>query len=220
MQYSKEQRIHIFAERVAIHGDNYSDAVRVAYPHSKKWTKHTVHVRASKFAKTDEVEIRINELRKLANKKIKAKFNKTLNDTLVELVNIGWFNPKDLINEDGSMRDVKDIPENTMRALAQVEYGQMNKVDGSGEITGNVTYITKYAPVNKNQALKQIMDYQIAEFDKPPEDDEFVEQDPVQLARRVISLIYAAKQKLDQIGIKHDRENQTSKNGKASSNAR
>ena len=119
----------------------------------------------------------------------------TVNDTLCRLKDIADFDPAELFNEDGSMRDLREVPIELRRAIKGLKTANMNKVDDSGQVVGNVTYISDYVQESKIQALNRILDFQLAE-EKPPDDDD-KETDPVQLARRVISLIYAAKQKLD-----------------------
>ena len=116
MPYPKEQKLQIFSERVAIHGDNYSDAFRAANPDSKIWTKATVNNRASLYAKTDEVQVRIQQLKAKAKQKLIRKFDMTLTDTLADLVNFARFDPMDLFNENGTVKDIKDIPQSARRA--------------------------------------------------------------------------------------------------------
>ena len=56
MSYSKEERIQIFVEAIALHGETQTDAYLKAYPHAEKWKRKTCGERASKLANTDKVQ--------------------------------------------------------------------------------------------------------------------------------------------------------------------
>jgi len=200
MLYSKDKRIQIFAEEIVLHGANYSDAFRKSHPHcvERNWKMKTIHNKAHEFAKSGEVQGRIEDLKFAASQRLASKFKMTLDDTLTALVNIARFDPIDLFNENGTVKDIKDIPQHTRRALIGLELGTINQVDAvvdGVEIVKPVTFIQKYRQESRIQALGKILDYQLGELDRLPEDDEIVEEtDLMQLARRILHLVYKAHQ--------------------------
>jgi len=197
MTYCREERLEIFSQAVA-NGATQSDAFRKAFPHcvEKNWKAKTIHERASRFAKSDKAQARLNDLKFAASQRLASKFKMTLDGTLTALVNIARFDPLDLFNENGTVKDIQDIPQSARRALTGLEIGVINKietVENGVEIVTPVTYIQKYKQESRIQALGKILDYQLGELDRLPEDDEIVEEtDLMQLARRILYLVYKA----------------------------
>ena len=205
MTYCREERIEVFSQAVA-NGATQSDAFRKAFPHcvEKNWKAKTIHERASRFSKSDKVQARLNALKFAASQRLASKFKITLDDTLTALVNIARFDPIDLFNENGTVKDIKDIPQHTRRALIGLELGTINQVDAvvdGVEVVRPVTFIQKYRQESRIQALGKILDYQLGELDRLPEDDEIVEEtDLMQLARRILYLVYKAHQQKETRG--------------------
>mgnify|MGYP001178149317 CR=1 FL=1 len=63
----------LFAQKV-VELDNQSEALRIAYPYTRKWKEEAVWVRASSLAAKDKVKLRIADIKnRLANKEIITK---------------------------------------------------------------------------------------------------------------------------------------------------
>lgn len=76
---AKKDRIEIFC-RAIIEDKTQYEAYLLAYPNAKKWKRNTVDKAASVFAKSEEVQKRLAELRKEAEIKTAITFEKVLNE--------------------------------------------------------------------------------------------------------------------------------------------
>ena len=79
---------------------------------------------------------------------IQANTQVTIERTLKELARLGYSNAKNLLDDNGNMKAVKDLDEDTARAIASIEVEQ--RKDGT---------VTKVKLWNKNDALKSIATY-------------------------------------------------------------
>lgn len=86
----------------------------------------------------------------LANKGVFAE--PTAQRVLQELMAIAFFDPKDLLNDDGSPRALSDIPENARRCIAGIEFA----MEGKGE---DAVTVKKIKITDKHKALENIGRY-------------------------------------------------------------
>lgn len=135
---TKQQRIEVYCQAV-FKGDSQSDAYRTAYPSSRKWKNETVHREASKFAQLPDVITRLAELRKQASDIAVVDEARVLKETS----RIAFADLRELRDEFGQFKPVKDWPDDISAAVSGIE------IDDEGR----PTKVTLY---NKNNALEKL----------------------------------------------------------------
>jgi len=112
---TKKQRVDLFAMSI-VEGSTQSDAYRKAYPSSLTWLNKTVHEKASAFAKDGKVLARVNELKEAQL----IKHSATIEKVMEKLSYVAFFNPRDLFNEDRTIRALHELPREVAAALSVV----------------------------------------------------------------------------------------------------
>lgn len=128
-----------FAQGV-VSGLSQSDAYRAAYPSCAKWQANSVHIAASALA--NKVSIRINELRDMAA----SAAMMTKADVLKEAMKMARFDPRKLLNDDGTPKGIHELDDDTAAAIQSVDI-QM----GDG-----VPSVRRYKIADKNAALEKL----------------------------------------------------------------
>lgn len=112
-----------FAQEVA-KGKTLADAYRVAYPKSKKWGEKTLHPAASKLVADYKVSTRVNDLRD----KAEVAAVVTRERLLREIGRLAFVDPRRLLHDNGSMRALHELDDDTAAAIASVEVDEYGKL--------------------------------------------------------------------------------------------
>lgn len=94
---------------------NATKAYKTAYPSCKK--DETANVNSSRLLRNAKVQSYIQERQKELQETTKI----TQQQIIEELAAIAFFNIKNIYNEDGSLKSVKDIDDKTARAISSVK---------------------------------------------------------------------------------------------------
>lgn len=113
-----------FCQKVLETG-NISDAYRESY-NASKMKPETINNKAYILSNKGEVRARIKQLQEEAEKRNEV----TIDRILKELKLISFLDPRQLFDENGDLKDVKDLPEDVARAIAEVKVEEvvMNKM--------------------------------------------------------------------------------------------
>jgi phage terminase small subunit len=136
---------------LVLSGENYAKAHEIA-GYKAKTTQARYQAVCDYFNNplvAKYVEIR----RKQIAEKIQKQTEVTILRTVTELARIGYADPKDLFDENGDLIEIKNINEDTRRAIASVEVETRNEGKGEDKQVVNTTKIKFW---NKNDALKTI----------------------------------------------------------------
>lgn len=138
-----------FARNV-VSGMTQADAYRDAYPRSKKWKQETVHNEASALMRNPHVSTRVQAGLKVAAEK--AGITKA--DVLMEAARLARFDIRRLYKEDGSLKAIHELDDETAAAIQGIE--QVEQYEGSGKDRVFVGYLHKYKIADKNAALEKL----------------------------------------------------------------
>ena len=112
-------------------GLSQAEAYRKAYPASLKWKAATVYEEASRLAADPEVRARVEELKAAAAKSTGITFERIAE----ELARLSLVDVRNLVDCAGVPRNIKDLDEDTARAVSGVEVVTVgNAVIGEGQV--------------------------------------------------------------------------------------
>lgn len=94
---------------------NATRAYKVAYPRCKK--DETANAASSRMLRNVKVQEYISE----KQKEIEERTEITQDKVIKELANIAFFNIKNIYNNNGTLKAIKDIDEETIRAISSVK---------------------------------------------------------------------------------------------------
>lgn len=94
---------------------NATRAYKVAYQRCKK--NETASVNASKLLRNTKVQEYISERMKEREERTEITQDKVIK----ELANIAFLNLKNIYNKNGSLKNIKDIDEQTIRAISNIK---------------------------------------------------------------------------------------------------
>ena len=112
-----------FAQEVA-KGKRLTDAYKVAYPKSKSWLPKSVNEKASVLASDVKVLTRIELLRE----KAEVAAVVTRERLLREIGRLAFVDPRRLLHDNGSMRALHELDDDTAAAIASVEVDEYGKL--------------------------------------------------------------------------------------------
>lgn len=138
-----------FARNV-VSGMTQADAYRDAYPRSKKWKQDTVHNEASALMRKPQVSTRVQAGLKVAAEK--AEITKA--DVLKEAARLARFDIRRLYKEDGSLKAIHELDDETAAAIQGIE--QVEQYEGTGADRVFVGYLHRYKIADKNAALEKL----------------------------------------------------------------
>jgi phage terminase small subunit len=134
-----------FAELVAA-GLNQSEAYRRAY-RAGRMKAETIHKRACELAADGKVAGRIAELRGPALEKAKVAVERTL----LEIARIAYADPRKLFREDGTLKAVHELDDETAAMVASME---REEIKVGERVVGHTRRIRLW---DKNAALEKAM---------------------------------------------------------------
>ncbi len=106
----------LFAQQLAI-GKSQSEAYRTAYPRSVAWKPESVHQKASTLTADVNVAARVAELRAAAVKRTEV----TQDMVIKELARIAFFDIRKIFNQDGTLKKVHELDDDSAAAIASIE---------------------------------------------------------------------------------------------------
>lgn len=109
-------QIELYARRLA-EGASQSAAYREAYPRSVNWKPDSVHSKASTLAADVRVAARVAELRAAAVKRTEV----TQDMVIKELARIAFFDIRKIFNQDGTLKKVHELDDDSAAAIASIE---------------------------------------------------------------------------------------------------
>lgn len=109
-------QIELYARRLA-EGASQSAAYREAYPRSVNWKPDSVHSKASTLAADARVRQRVAELRAAAVKRTEV----TQDMVIKELARIAFFDIRKIFNQDGTLKKVHELDDDSAAAIASIE---------------------------------------------------------------------------------------------------
>lgn len=139
-----------FAQLMAAGELSQVDCHRIAFA-SNKMTDKQRHEEASKLASDPKVRQRINDLRRPAIEAAQIDLTRVVK----ELVRLATFDPRKLLNEDGSPKPINELDDDTAAAVAGLDL--MEQFEGQGKDRVFVGYVKKYKIADKNAALDKLM---------------------------------------------------------------
>ena len=108
---------------------------------------------AGRLLKNTEIQKIIGEL----VEKAKTKVELTVERVLQELMSIAFLDPADLLNDDGSLKALSDMPEAARRAIGGLEV--TTRFDGPRGAEKDSVEITKVKIIDKTRTLEQLAKY-------------------------------------------------------------
>ncbi len=134
-----------FAQEV-VKGKSLAEAYRLAYPASLKWKDDSVHNKASALGRNALVKARTA----LLAKEVEKAFVIDRVTVLREIARIAFFDIRKLVNDDGTLVDLKNLDDDTAAAIAGLDVARVgNAMIGVGEIL-------KFKIADKNAALEKL----------------------------------------------------------------
>lgn len=127
---------------------NATRAYKVAYPSCKK--DETARANGSRLLTNANVQAYIEEAKKEREERTKI----TQDMVLKELAKIAFFNPKNIFNENNTLKDVIDLDDDIASVITSVE--TFEEFDGYGDDREKIGNTTKVKLADKMKALEMI----------------------------------------------------------------
>jgi phage terminase small subunit len=128
------------------------EAYKQAYD-CQNMTDKSIDENACKLAADTKVVSRLQEL----ENEFKLRNMVTVERVIAEYAKLGFFDPRNLFNDDNSPRPITDLDDDTAAALAGMDIQEV--YEGSGEDKRFVGYVKKYKLTDKKTALDSIARY-------------------------------------------------------------
>lgn len=129
---------------------NASEAYRRSY-NTAKMKPETVCRNAKGLLDDTKIAARIAELRKPIEEAVQIDLTRVVR----ELVRLATFDPRKLLNADGSPKPINELDDDTAAAVAGLD--MLEQFEGQGKDRVFVGYVKKYKIADKNAALDKLM---------------------------------------------------------------
>ena len=137
-----EQRKALFAKEFLANGGNATQAaIKAGY------SARTADQQGSRLLK----DVKVREIIEASREKALNKADLNIDRVLLEAKRLALFDPRKLFNEDGSLKPVKDLDEDTAVALAAFDAIEIG--GGNGAVLGHVRKLRFH---DKNAALEKL----------------------------------------------------------------
>lgn len=124
--------------RLVSEGQTYAEAYREAYPTSKKWKNTSVWCESSKLMTDTKVLHRVKEI----VEENQLKHHASLEEVLTEMAAWLRFDPIDMINDDGTVKAMSELPPEVRKSIASFEVVELwDRVDKQKVKTGEIRKI-------------------------------------------------------------------------------
>jgi phage terminase small subunit len=107
-----------------VSGETQAEAYRLAYPRSRKWKPEALWVAGAKLVAKGKVSVRVAELREKAAKRAEI----TAADVLTEAAQIAFSDIRKLFDENGNLKSIHELDDDTAASIAAIEYGPLGVV--------------------------------------------------------------------------------------------
>ena len=144
--------LEVACQEFVLNGGDRSKAYRKAFPATLKWKDESLWARASLFFTYDKVRIRIFELREEATALATEKFKVDAAYVLNRLVEIDQMDFAEILNDDGSLKFVKDWPKSWRTLISGFDIMEMSRPDSNEEAIALLKKI-KWPDKHKNIEL-------------------------------------------------------------------
>lgn len=127
-----------------VQGDTYADSYRKSY-NAEKMSINTIYVKASQLMDQDKIRVRVSELRESTIKRNEI----TIDKVLEQLANWLLFDPIDLMDDSGCVKDLRHMDKKSRMSLSDIKvqetYGSIGDDKGkTGEIK-TIKFVDKRA---------------------------------------------------------------------------
>lgn len=129
---------------------NASEAYRRSY-NTAKMKPETICRNAKGMLDGTKIAARIAELRKPVEEAVQIDLMRVVK----ELVRLATFDPRRLLNADGSPKPINELDDDTAAAIAGLD--MLEQFEGQGKDRVFVGYVKKYKIADKNAALDKLM---------------------------------------------------------------
>lgn len=144
------ERQRIFARIIA--ADPEENITKAAL--SAGCTPKSAHVVGFRWLKLDKVQ---DEIARIRSQKV-IKLDISAEKVLRELARLAFLDPRKLFAEDGSLKPINELDDDTAAAIAGVEYEKLFEHFGKGQAK-HVGTTTKVKLINKTAALEMLGKY-------------------------------------------------------------
>lgn len=147
-----EKRLTVKQEKFAqglFAGLSQREAYKQAY-NCNNMGDNAIDVEASKLANSTKITLRIDQL----NGELRMRNMVTVERVIAEYARLGFFDPRQLFNDDGSPKEIQDLDDDAAAVLAGLDV--MEIYEGKGEDREFVGYLKKYKLADKKGALDSI----------------------------------------------------------------
>jgi len=139
-------RIALFINAYIANGRNGTQAAITA-----GYSANSAAAQASRLLKDSKIIAQVEA----RSAEIAAKFAITPENVLRELSHLVFFDPRKLLNDDGSLKDMHELDDATAAAIAGLEITE--EFDGHGESRVHIGYSKKVKIADKNSAIDKAM---------------------------------------------------------------
>lgn len=132
-------------------GNTYADAYRESYKVSPKTKDESIWVSSSRMMADVKVQLRVKELQEGHRKRNEV----TLDEVLKEMANWLRFDVKSIFNEDGSMKQLREMNNEESSSIASYECVEL--FGGSGENKVQIGYLKKVKLIDKRAVAEMFL---------------------------------------------------------------
>jgi phage terminase small subunit len=115
------------------------------------YSAHTAAEQAKRLLRNAQIQASIESF----VIKAEEKAGLTVERTLREVARLAYFDPRRLLNADGSPKPINELDDDTAACLAGMDI--LEQFEGSGDQRAFVGYVKKYKIADKNAALEKAM---------------------------------------------------------------
>lgn len=137
-----------FAQLLVPGNLSQAEAYRIAFP-GTKMTRKQMYEEACKLVQDPKIVQRLAELRRPAIEESQVELTRVLR----ELARISFFDPRRLLDEDGSPKPLSELDDDTAAAIAGMK---VRTIKGKG---GDTSVVTEYKLPDKGANLDRLMKY-------------------------------------------------------------
>lgn len=131
-------------------GNTYADAYRGSY-NVEKMAVNSIYVKSSELMSVGKITVRVKELQEGYRKRNEV----TLDEVLKEMANWLRFDVKSIFNEDGSMKQLREMNNEESSSIASYECVEL--FGGSGENKVQIGYLKKVKLIDKRAVAEMFL---------------------------------------------------------------
>lgn len=140
-------------QEFVLNGGDRSKAYRKGYPQSKRWKDKTVNEKASRLFSDGKVQARVKQLQQEAAQIAEEAFKVDAKYVLKRLVDIDQMDVLDILEDDGSLKPVRDWPKVWRTTLSGLDINRLRTLGDGEESVESVLQKIKWPDKVKNLEL-------------------------------------------------------------------